>query len=86
MSWSVQAIGKPAAVAAKLAKDFTVYKCMEPEETIKGKVAEIVAVALAAFPAGAAVKVWASGSQSVVGSDTTNQLSVTIEPIYGYVE
>src|SRR5436305_369581 len=43
MSWSASAIGKPTAVAAKLAKDFAQVKCTEPEETIKQGVASIMA-------------------------------------------
>lgn len=90
MSWSVNAIGKPAAVAAKLAKDFAGIKCTEPEETIKNKVAEAIAVGLAAFPAGMAVRVEASGSQYVpdAGSpaQAQNQLRVELMPLYGFVE
>ena len=87
MSWSVLAVGKPSAVAAKLEKDFTAYKCSEPEETIRQSVAMAVSTALAAFPEASAVRVDASGSQSQ-GADgkATNTLSVKIEPLYGFVE
>ena len=90
MSWSVSAIGKPTAVAAKLAAQFAGIKCMEPEETIKNTVASAVAVALKAYPASYAVKVEASGSQSTDSSkppgEATNSLSVKIEPIWGFCE
>ncbi len=87
MSWSVSAIGKPAAVAAKLEKDFQQYKCAEPEETIKAKVSEVVAFALAAYPESSAVKVMASGSQgTVTDGKATNSLAVYIENIYGFSE
>lgn len=91
MSWSVNAVGKPAAVAAKLAIDFSRITCSEPEQTIKNHVAESVAVALAVFPPNYAVRVLASGSQGCPDSSKApeekyNQLSVSIEPIYGFVE
>lgn len=90
MSWSVSAIGKPAAVAEKLAAEFVKYKCLEPEETIKSHVANAVAAALAAFPLNSVVEVSASGSQSRAETGppvlATNQLTVTIKPIFGFVE
>jgi len=91
MSWTVAAIGKPAAVAAKLAADFAKNPCSEPEETIRQAVAGIVATSLAAFPPNYAVRVEASGSQSCpdfskAPNEKTNQLSVTILPLWGFVE
>jgi hypothetical protein len=90
MSWSVSAIGKSAAVAAKLAKDFTAIKCTEPEETIKNKVAEAVAAGLAAFPVGMAVRVEASGSQYAPDSskptELQNQLKVELMPLFGFID
>lgn len=90
MSWSVSRVGKPAAVAAALAKDFAAIKCSEPEETIKNSVATAVAAGLAAFPPSLAVKVVASGSQyspdSTKPNEKQNQLSVVLEPIHGFVE
>lgn len=91
MSWSVSAIGKASAVAAKLAADFTQVKCSEPEETIKTTVASAVATALASFPPNYAVRVEASGSQSYPDFSKapdlkTNQLSVKIDPVFGFVE
>lgn len=87
MSWSVNAIGKASAVAAKLAQQFAGIKCTEPEESIKNTVAGAIATALGAFPEGTAVKVIASGSQSG-GTDgkATNSLAVQIEPQWGFVE
>ena len=90
MSWSVSQIAKPAAVAEKLAADFARIRCIEPEETVKSHVANAVAVALAAFPQNSVVEVRASGSQSTTGEGppviATNQLDVTIKPIYGFIE
>ena len=88
MSWSVSAVGKPVAVAEKLAKDFAKIQCQEPEETIKNHVAAAIAAGLSAFPPMLTVSVRASGSQSVNPHTcgTANQLSVTLEPLYGFVE
>lgn len=93
MSWSVSAVGRPAAVAAKLAKDIASIKCMEPEETIKNGVGTIIAAALAAYPESYAVTVSANGSQgpgydpnksgATVGQ--VNSLTVSISPLYGFV-
>lgn len=91
MSWSILAIGKPAAVAHKLAMEFARNPRNEPEETIRQAVARIVATSLAAFPSNYVVKVMASGSQlcpdfSKAPDEKTNQLSVSIEPQWGFVE
>lgn len=91
MSWSVSAVGRASAVAAKLARDFSSIKCSEPEETIKNTVASAIATALSAFPPGSSVQVSANGSQQSVeyGKDTPekiNQLTVSIAPLWGFVE
>lgn len=90
MSWSVSAVGKPAAVAAKLAEAFAKNRCVEPEETIKNKVAEAIASALAVYPPNLAVRVEAGGSQHAVDhskpTELTNSLKVEITPIYGFLE
>jgi len=91
MSWSVNAIGKAPAVAAKLAVDFGKIKCPEPEETIKKTMAAVIATALAWFPLTQAVRVEAHGCQShpnfsKAPHETTHQLAVKIEPIWGFVE
>jgi hypothetical protein len=87
MSWSVSATGKAAAVAAKVAADLSKIKCAEPEETIKNAVGSAIAAGLAVFPPDVPVKVSASGSQSDRGSgQLTNQLSVDMQPIWGFIE
>lgn len=89
MSWSASAIGKPSAVAAKLMEQFSGIKCNEPEEAIKNAVASLIAVSLKAFPESGAVKVDASGSQSTDSRQpgtAINQLSVKIEPLWGFCE
>lgn len=89
MSWSVNAVGKPKAVAAKLAEAFSKNPCSEPEETIRQSVAGAIAAALQVYPDDAAVNVEANGSQSVNGSNpekATNSLTVKIQPLFGFVE
>lgn len=92
MSWSVNAVGRAHAVAAKLAKDFSAIKCLEPEETIKNAVGQIIATALAAFPENYAVTVNANGSQgpgydanTSAPTGQVNSLQFTISPMYGFV-
>lgn len=89
MSWSFYGVGKPKAVAAKARKDLSAYKCMEPEETVKAKVADIIDVCLSAFPDASSVQIEASGSQSTDSTKpgtATNQLSIKILPLYGFIE
>lgn len=90
MSWSVMRVGKPAAVAAALAKDFANIKCAEPEETIKNSVASAVAAGLAVFPPSMAVRVEANGSQYAPDGnkplEKQNQLIVKMEPLFGFIE
>jgi hypothetical protein len=90
MSWSVSGVGKPEALAAKLAKDFAGNKCSEPEETIRQLAASAIAKALEVFPKDKVVSVSASGSQQggSTGPQPTyvNQLKVEINPLYGFVE
>lgn len=93
MSWSVSAVGRPKAVAAKIAKDIVAITCPEPEQTIKQSVATAIAAALEHYPEGYAVSVSASGSQSP-GYDSEkhtpqgllNSLTVSISPLYGFVD
>lgn len=89
MSWSFYAVGKPAAVLNKARAELTRYKCSEPEETIKGKVLNILEASLLAFPSDAAVQIEACGSQTTDSSKpntAVNTLSVAIKPLYGFVE
>lgn len=92
MSWSVNATGRAPAVAASIEQQFSGYKCSEPEETVRQQARATIAAALAAQSPDRAVKVAAHGSQSVTGhadgaADTiTNNLSITVEPIHGFLE
>lgn len=86
MSWSFNAIGRPAAVAAKLKADLARNKCVEPEETIKNTIVDLVGIALAAYPDGAVVKVEAYGSQSTVLTQSTHSLKLELTTIHEFVE
>ena len=88
MSWSISAIGKPAAVAAKIKADLSAYECSEPEETIRQTIGNAIAQALEAMPASSAVKVTASGSQSpsTEPGKFTNSFKAEVENLYGFVE
>lgn len=88
MSWSVDLIGKPGAVAKSLADRAKQNPCREPEETIRQQVMGALGIALAAFPENQAVKVSAAGSQSGPDADgkSTHNLSVKLEQLYGFIE
>jgi hypothetical protein len=90
MSWSFNAIGKPAAVAIKARADLANFKCAEPEESIKAGIIDMIEKACAAMPSTAAVKIEAFGSQSPSYPPEPgkfhNNFSVKVEPIYGFVE
>lgn len=87
MSWSVSAVGRPKAVAEKIAADLKRITCVEPEEQIKNKLGEAIALALAAFPAESAVSVEMNGSQYSPGPGVaSNTFSVSLKPIYGFLE
>ena len=86
MSWSVSAIGKPAAVAAKVQKDISAYKCVDPEEGVKQAAGAAIAAALGAQNPSSAVKVEASGHQSGTGETAVNTLKIEVTPVYGFVE
>jgi hypothetical protein len=86
MSWSVSGIGRPVAVAAKLAADLSAYKCVDPEESVKQAAAALLAAALAAQDPVSVVKVSASGSQGTSGNSIYNSVRIEVEPVYGFIE
>lgn len=87
MSWSFYGVGKPAAVLAKARDELARVKCAEPEEFIKSQVAAVLEVSLTNMPAATAVQVDAAGSQTKNGDGTaSNQLTLNIKPLYGFVE
>ena len=89
MSWSIgPMIGKPQAVADRVAVDAGYSRCYEPENTIKKSFVEAIVGALAAYPPGSVVRVSASGSQTGVhdGGKAANSLKIEIEALAGFVE
>lgn len=94
MSWSVQAVGKPAAVAASIELQFAASVCAEPEETVRQAARATIAGALKAQREDSVVQVSASGSMSTTyntetktwGAPLTNNLEIKVQPLYGYVE
>lgn len=90
MSWSVSGIGKPDALAAKLASDFSKITPMsEPEETGKNAALAAVAAIVPAYPSTVLVKVECNGSQYQPNKDEpkyVNSLSIKIESLGSIVE
>ncbi len=92
MSWSVSGIGKPAALAAKLADDLArIPPMQEPEES--GKKAAVLAIVniVPAFPPSSLVRVEAYGSQYTPDSAKApdvkiNSLMIKIESLGSIVE
>jgi len=93
MSWSISQIGKKEAVKLAVQKYLEGYKCSEPEETIRQQVGSSIITAIDSQAKDIVVKVTASGSQSTkydpLGHATgefTNNFSVEVVPVYGFVE
>jgi hypothetical protein len=89
MSWSFNAIGKPAAVATKARTDLERITCQEPEQSLKAMVISAIETACSAMPTDQAVRIEAYGSQSYshgAPDKFSNNMSLKIEPIYGFVE
>ncbi len=90
MSWSVSAVGRPDAVRKDIRAQFERNNCSEPERSIAHAVGAAIDVALDAEGSETVVKVYASGSLGY--KDYTkqtgiyNNISVTVEPIHGFVE
>jgi len=90
MSWSLNGVGRPAAVLANLKADVARNRCIEPEQTIRDDVMHAIELALNAMPPSSAVHVTASGSQyapdSLQPALVVNSLKVDISPLYGFAE
>ena len=92
MSWTLNMVGKPAALIKKLPAEFDRVTCDEPEQSIKAKAWDIILATLTAYPDDAAVKITASGSQSREyrpGHDAEraiNSLSIVVENLWGFTE
>lgn len=84
MSWSVGHSGPSNLVAEELEKQFTAmesYPCPEPEETIKQRARQLIAVALGANVPPRTVSVGAYGGQSdwTQGGEDFRSLSLIIK-------
>jgi len=97
MSWSFNAIGKPAAVAKKARADLEKILCAEPEQSVKAGVISMIEAACGGMPEDSAIRIEASGSQSPayrisggsyheIKGSVMNSLTLKIEPIHGFVE
>lgn len=90
MSWTVSSVGRVAAVRDDIARQFTLYHCMEPKETVRQAAATLIDAALAAQNQDFAVSVRADGSQSFEDCSkkegVSTRLNISIEPLYGFLK
>lgn len=90
MSWSFQATGKSPAVRQEIARQGANGRCSEPEESLRQQALQIIDLALCAQNDNQAVRVEASGNQTYKDwtnkTGLSNQLKVSVEPLYGWVE
>jgi hypothetical protein len=89
MSWSVQGVGRGESLAKKLAGDFERITYLQGEEAeLKDGAAVIVAKALSANTRqDTLLNISCSGSASTHPADGNSQsLSISITPLYGFVE
>lgn len=91
MSWSVSAIGSARAVEKEITRQFGIgSKCAEPEETVRQTAQALIMQALQGQSDNKVVKISASGSQSRYEKDgvvdMSNSLTITIEPIWNFVQ
>jgi len=87
MSWSVGAVGKAPAVRGVIAKQFAGSKCTDLEEKVRLAAAAFIDASLAVQDENVAVKVSAQGSQSTDSNTRviSNQVTIAIEPIFGFL-
>lgn len=91
MSWSVSSIGKAGAVRKEIAGQFDRQSaCAEPEESVRQAAKQLIDASLAGQDENTAVRVSASGSQSFkdwsAKTGVSNQLTISIDPQYNFVE
>jgi hypothetical protein len=76
----------------RVAEDLNRYPCPDPEEGVKQAAAAAIKAAVEAQDSNSVVKVSASGHQNTLygvngaPDKIQNTLSITIEPLYGFVE
>jgi hypothetical protein len=87
MSWSVSAVGKPAAVAVKLEADFNnITYLKSPEDELKKAAAGLVIAAVKAYTGTSVVTVTASGHGTTSGDSSYQTIAIAVQPLYGFVE
>jgi hypothetical protein len=90
MSWTVAEVGKAKAVAPKIAQQFLVNPCQEPEETIRQAAARTIATVLEGQDPSNVVKVIASGSMGfkdyAAKTGPYNSVSIAVEVLHGFLE
>lgn len=87
MSWSVSAIGKPSKVAEKLTAEFAKLTYLaKPENEIAEAIGQALIKAAADTTDVAAIRVEATGSMGMNGGNHTHNISVSVSPVYGFVE
>jgi len=85
--WQITYMGKTAAIAEKLKTDEV--KCDDLEKDVVDKVRAAMIAALEQYPDGSVAQISAAGHQLEVSEDgkrAVNYLSITINPIQGFVE
>lgn len=86
MSWSVNVVGKPQAVAEALRAEKEVDRCAEPEESFRQAALELMAQTALAQGDECAVRATGSGSMWRDGDTIkSNNLDIKIEPLYGFL-
>ncbi len=87
MSWSFNAIGKPAAVAKAARAQKETGKCIEPEETYRQECLESIARMSEQLVGYHAVQANASGSMWKDGDTVkSHTIQLDFKPHYGFVE
>lgn len=87
MSWSVSAIGKPSKVAERLTAEFAKLTYLaKPEDEIAAALGQALIKAAGDTTDVAMIRVEASGSMSTNCGNHTHNISVSVTPLYGFVE
>lgn len=87
MSWSVSAIGKPSKVAERLTADFAKLTYLaKPEDEIAAAIGQALIKAAGDTTDVAAIRIEASGSMGSNGGNHTHNISISVAPVYGFVE
>ena len=87
MSWSVNAIGKPSKVAAKLKAEFEKMTYLsKPEDEIAAAIGQAIIKAVIDTTDAAAVRVEANGSMGTTNGNHTHSITVAVVPLHGFVD